>query len=186
MTAKVLTTGKDMTLLAQACVEIDKIVKGCEAFFAIYDNDPKYSFNKSMKAIMDSSDEPLILFEDDVMIKESSHFEKAISQLPEDWDLCYLGANLVAPIERYSDNLFKTFGAWTTHAVMYREPKKIGERYKDTTIMFDDWLKTNIHPNGKSFIISPMIAWQRPHKSDLWNQYTDYTRIFDDNAEKLK
>ena len=185
MKYKVLTTENNSDLLNQALREIGKISSDCEVFYAIKDKNPKYSFNKSMKAIMESSDEPLLLFEDDVMIKDSNHFENAISQLPEDWDLCYLGANLVAPIERYSDNLFKTFGAWTTHAVMYRNPKEIGLRYEDTTIMFDDWLKEHLHPNGKSFIISPMIAWQRPHKSDLWNHYADYTRIFDDSADKL-
>jgi len=51
--------------------------------------------------------------------------------------------------------------------------------------MFDDWLKTNIHSKGNTYIIKPMIAWQKPHQSDLWNGYVDYTRIFDDSAAKL-
>ena len=185
MNYKILTMPNKIGLLSKALQDIEKITDTCEVFYAIKDSNPKYSFNKSMKAIMESSDGPLMLFEDDVWIKKTKHLEDALSQLPEDWDLCYLGANLVAPVERYSENLFKTFGAWTTHAVIYKNPQEIGRRYEDTTIMFDDWLKTWYHPKGKSFIISPMIAWQRPHQSDLWNHFADYVNIFNDSANKL-
>lgn len=154
-------------------------------FYAIEDHDRKLSFNKSMKHLMDSHEETLMLFEDDVELRSINHFEEAISQLPTDWELCYLGANLVDHIERYSNNLFRTYGAWTTHAVIYNNPKKLCADYDDMNIMFDDWLRTNIHPRGKSFVISPMIAWQRPSQSDLWNHYADYNSIFDASANKL-
>ena len=68
---------------------------------------------------------------------------------------------------------------------MYNNPKELTKDYTDFNYMFDDWLKTNIHPRGNSYIISPMIAWQRPSQSDLWNHFADYTRIFDDSANKL-
>jgi hypothetical protein len=185
MVTKILTTKSRTDRLITSLKLLRDVDIHPTVFYAIEDDIPKISFNKSMKHLMDSCDETLLLFEDDVELKSINHFEEAISQLPSDWELCYLGANLVDGVERYSNNLFKTFGAWTTHAVMYNNPKKLCEQYSDYDIMFDDWLRTNIHPNGKSFIISPMIAWQKPSQSDLWNHYADYNDIFNGSANKL-
>lgn len=185
MLCKVLTTHGQELRLKQALNEINKTGLVPSICYAQQDADPKVSFNKSMKKILMESNETLLLFEDDVVIKDFNPFHKAMMQLPDDWDLCYLGANLIAPIERYSENLFKTFGAWTTHAVMYRHPNLIGETYQDTNMMFDDWLCNTIHPLGNTYIISPMIAWQRPHQSSLWSHFADYTDIFNASANKL-
>jgi hypothetical protein len=184
MEVKILTTKKSK-MLDSALKEMHRNSFSGEVVYAVQDENPKTSFNLSMQKIMNSTNGVLLLFEDDVEIRDFNHFEEAISQLPSDWELCYLGANLIAPIEKYSDNLYKTFGAWTTHAVMYNNPKELCKGYTNTSIMFDDWLKTNIHSRGNTYIIKPMIAWQKPHQSDLWNGYVDYTRIFDDSAAKL-
>lgn len=185
MIQQILTTHKAQDRLDNVLRHLDNYGFNPSPFYAIEDNNPKYSFNKSMQHIMNSHEGVLLVFEDDVLIKENAHFWDAYKQLPSDWELCYLGANIVDHVERFSKNLFWLHGAWTTHAVIYNNPKKICDGYVDTTIMFDDWLRTNIHPRGKSFIISPMMAWQSPHDSDLWNHYADYTRIFDDSANKI-
>ena len=184
MEVKILSTNNSKMLYG-ALKEMHRNSLSGEVVYAVQNNDAKTSFNLSMQKIMPSTDGVLLLFEDDVEIRDFTHFEDAISQLPSNWELCYLGANLIAPIEKYSENLYKTFGAWTTHAVMYNNPKELCKGYTDTSIMFDDWLKTNIHPRGNTYIIKPMIAWQKPHQSDLWNHFADYTRIFDDSAAKL-
>ena len=183
MKAFILTTINGTIDLAKQ--EVAKIGIDAKPFYAIVDNNPKVSFNKSIKHLMNSNDGVLALFEDDVLIKQNNHFNTAISQLPSDWELCYLGANITGAIERFSDNLFKMNGAWTTHAVIYNNPKKICDQYFDTNHMFDDWLSTQIHPRGNTYIISPMIAWQRIHKSSLWNQVADYTQLFDASANKI-
>jgi hypothetical protein len=185
MIIKILTTINASDRLFQAQREVSKLGYSAQPYYAIKDDRPQISFNRSMQDIMLNTEGILALFEDDVLIKECGHFDNAISQLPSDWELCYLGANLIAPIFRYSDNLFKIDGAWTTHAVLYNNPKELCKEYTNTEQMFDDWLREKIHPRGKSFIISPMIAWQRPHYSSLWNHIADYTQIFDDSANKL-
>ena len=48
-----------------------------------------------MKKIMSEHDGVLALFEDDVLIKQYAHYESALSQLPSDWELCYLGGNII-------------------------------------------------------------------------------------------
>lgn len=185
MICKLLTTKISNDRLKDALVHLANHHFYPEVVFALDRHDPKISFNATMKHIMETTNNELILFEDDVLLKDTSHFKDAIAQLPDDWELCYLGGNIVAPIERYSSHLFKTFGAWTTHAVMYRHPKTIGQAYTDINIMFDDWLKEHIHPKGNTYIISPMIAWQKVHRSELWGHIADYTQIFNDSANKL-
>lgn len=185
MDIKLLTTKNAISRQASAFREIGKLGYTPEIYYAIKDNNPKRSFNKSMKDITSSHECVLLMFEDDVEIKVTDHFTKAISQLPEDWELCYLGANIIGEYYRYSENLFQINGAWTTHAVMYNNPKKLCESFNDMDHMFDDWLLKYIQPRGKSFIISPMMAWQKVHYSDLWNHIADYTNIFDGTANKI-
>ena len=185
MLVKILTTKNATDRLISSVRHLDRHGIIPEVVYALDDQDPKRSFNRTMKHVMETSNDTLMMFEDDILLKENNHLEKAISQLPKDWDLCYLGANIIGPVERYSDNLFRIYGAWTTHAVIYRNPQEIGKEYTDTSIMFDAWLNENIVSRGKSYIVSPMLAWQVTHKSTLWEHIADYTRIFDDSANKL-
>lgn len=185
MNAYILTTENALDRLGSAMREVSKLGYDPIAYYAIKDENPKHSFNKSMMKIMSEHEGVLPLFEDDVVIKEYAHYESALSQLPSDWELCYLGANIIGEYSRYSDNLFSVNGCWTTHAVLYNNPKKLCESYNDHTNMFDDWLLRNIQPRLKTFIISPMMAWQKPHYSPLWNHLADYTNIFDGSANKL-
>jgi len=186
MKGYILTTENANDRLVEAMQEVSKLGYEPEPYYAIKDKDAKVSFNKSMKKIMSEHDGVLALFEDDVLIKEYAHYESALSQLPSDWELCYLGANIIGEVTRYSENLFWLNGGWTTHAVLYNNPKRFSERFIDMTYQYDDWLLKHIQPRGKSFIISPMMAWQKPHYSPLWNHHADYTNIFDGSATKIK
>lgn len=185
MKGLILTTKDKPLRLHNAQQEVAKIGIETEPFYAIENADAKISFNLSMQHIMRDNDGVLALFEDDVLIRKNNHLQTAISQLPDNWELCYLGANITGVVERYSPNLFKMNGGWTTHAVIYNNPKKICEEYFDTNHMFDDWLSNFVHPRGNTYITSPMIAWQQVHHSTLWDRVADYTEIFDNSANKL-
>lgn len=185
MKSIILTTKDKPLRLYNAEQEIAKLGIKADVFYAIENADAKLSFNLSMQHIMRNNDGVLAFFEDDVIIKDNNHYQIAINQLPTNWELCYLGANITGAVERYSDNLFKMNGGWTTHGVLFNNPKKICENYIDTTQMFDDWLSNNIHPRGNTFIISPMIAWQQIHHSMLWDRVADYTDILNNSANKL-
>lgn len=185
MKSLILTTINASDRLIQAKKEVSKLGYEAEPYYAIKNQNAKLSFNLSMQDIVRNTDEPLAMFEDDVWIKECAHYETALSQLPSDWELCYIGGNIIGEYKRYSDNLFTVNGCWTTHAVLYNNPKKLCGHYDQMDIMFDDWLLKYIQPNLKSFIISPMIAWQRPHYSELYNHHADYVSIFDGSANKI-
>ena len=77
-----------------------------------------------LKLLGEQTEFPFIILEDDCkMIEPWSLVEKAIKQLPSDWDALWLGATLDAPLERYSENLFKLRKAYCTHAIIYNSPR---------------------------------------------------------------
>jgi len=107
-----------------------------------------------------------------------------------EWDILYLGANLLDGVPEFKcASVFQIFKAWTTHAVIYniRAINYIARNYKDTTEMFDAWLSKQIEAGElNAFITSPMVAWQRPDKSDIWGVDADYTQCFIESEKKLR
>lgn len=123
-----------------------------------------------------------LFFEDDVVFGNCSHLPYAFEQLPADWDVLYLGANITnGPVVKYSQYLCKPTTAWTTHAIAMssRVMQYIVDKFDPLSgRMFDDWLSTEVLPIFNCFIVNPMCCTQRPGKSDLWNCQTDYTDCF--------
>lgn len=173
---------------------------------------PKVSFNETclgiMKGVVHYNEEQfapmyevnrIAVFEDDFELRPVGQHpinvvRYAIDDLnfwkKNEWDILYLGANLLngqpEPIGKFSSQIFK---AWTTHAVIYniRAINYIARNYKDTTEMFDAWLSKQIEAGElNAFITSPMVAWQRPDKSDIWGVDADYTQCFIDSEKKLR
>lgn len=144
-----------------------------------------------LKRFLETEGKTLLTFEDDVIFQDLQHFEAACSELPAEWDMVYLGANITDmvfgikeyPPVRYSEHLYQVKRAWTTHAVGYsRKMADIIVRHYPVQEfnMFDNWLNENILPHYKCFLINPMVAWQRPGISDLWGGVdTDYTGAFE-------
>lgn len=168
------------------------------------DNDeilgPHQSFSGSVRQILRdflASDAKTLLFlEEDCIFRDLSHVEQAISELPDAWDVLYFGANLLlwnvdppAP-ERYSEHLFRVKAAWTTHCVGFN--KKCVSYLLDnqpglSEVMFDNYLSDQL-PNLNAYVVAPMVAYQRPRISTIWQKgvIDDYTAIFDASQEKLK
>lgn len=152
------------------------------------------SFNKSqlamLQAFLETGQETLITLEDDILFQGDeweikSNLRFVIKELPLNWDIFYLGANLLCmdwekhPPVKYSSHLARIYHAWTTHAVAYR--RSVVEHIVNTyhiSKLYDAFLSENVLPYKNAFIMRPMIAWQRPGKSDLWNNESDYTDAF--------
>lgn len=183
--------------------EFDRIgLADVKQFHAIEADQPYKSFCLSMyimlKVFLATGKDTLLIFEDDVIFKKLDHVEAAFSQLPPDWDILFLGANITTmvtgiaefPPVKYSPYLHRVRRAWTTHAVLYSRKvvEKIVQLYPVNSFeMYDFWLSQNILPNNKCFLINPMIAWQRPGKSDLWGgKQTDYTGAFQWGDKSMK
>ncbi len=112
----------------------------------------------------------LLVCEDDVCFLHQGRelFDRAYKQLPEGWDMLYLGGNIHEPAERYSENLFCiTKGVHCNHAILYSQKARdyILSNYEVTSNeikAFDHWLYMFGQAQMNCFIMSPMIAFQHP------------------------
>jgi hypothetical protein len=149
---------------------------------------PHQSFNRSVRTILEyfmrSPYQRLLLLEDDVTFVRPEIADEAVKQLPDDWDILYLGANIMHPTGQkptpYSAHLCRVYDAWTTHAIAFNK-KVVNFILQNqpglSEAMFDYWLSGNLS-RFNSYIVSPMAAYQRPGKSLIWNTATNYETIF--------
>lgn len=173
-----------------ALTEFKRVGVDVDFFYAYPGVDPFASFNLSQSMMIQDAKGnggSLLAFEDDVIFKRTDHLDAALMELPAHWGIVYLGCNITGATKKYSDHLHSVSSAWTTHALGYSEevikyihsnydPKKHG--------MYDDWLSKTVLPRFACFVVNPMVCWQRPCKSDLWDKTVDYTDCFV-NGDKM-
>jgi hypothetical protein len=112
----------------------------------------------------------LTFFEDDFELTDGWEdvLRKAWDDVPKDFDLLYLGANLTDKPERLTNNLVRIRGAWTFHGVMISGAviEYIFRNYDpNKNLVFDEWLR-RISPMRRFFMVYPMICYQREGFSD--------------------
>lgn len=182
-------------------IEFNRVGLEVEKFQSIADIGPHQSFSHSVRRILIdflySGARTLLHVEDDCTFRDLSYLPTALAQLPDDWDIVYLGANLilwgdgtVAPPERYSDHLFRVYGAWTTHAIGFNRkvvPFILEHQVGYSEQMIDNWLSQQL-PGLKAYVVAPMVAYQRPRISSIWGKGTvdDYTPIFEASDARLR
>ncbi len=129
------------------------------------------SHRRLMEKIRDEDNGMTLILEDDCDFNDKVLIlSKYMRELPEDWDLLYLGGiNQDAP-ESYSDHLDLAKNILQTHAYIIRDkfiPTLLetltNHRWK-VDIVFSEAIK-----RGKCFICTPPIAVQRESHSDINN-----------------
>lgn len=126
----------------------------------------------------------ILVLEDDVNIIEdiNQYMPLILKELPEDFDLLYLGANLNAPLKPVKNctHILSCGYMLTTHAILYSSKartvllhdmvengiKKV-EGWKEP---FDQTCERLLQRRGKCYISNPMIAVQHDGHSDVLNQ----------------
>lgn len=169
-----------------------------ERFQSLPDIGPHQSFSKSEREILCQfwleEKKTLLHVEDDCIFRDLDHLESALRELPEDWDILYLGANLVCwnngepQPERYSEHLFRVKAAWTTHAIAYNRKcvhEILTKQPMFSECMFDQYLSNRLH-EFNAYCVAPMVAYQRPRWSSIWQRADDYTPIFEASELRLK
>lgn len=196
---RIICLSADEAEYALATAEFARVGLSVEKYQAVKEIGPHQSFSHSERNILldflYSDDNRLLHLEDDVVFRDLTHLPAAISQLPDDWDILYLGANLVLwndgnepEPERYSDHLFRVRAAWTTHAIAYHKRcvRRILEGQPSfDEAMWDNHLSTRL-PELNAFIVAPMVAWQRPRFSQIWQRKDDYSEVFAMSEMRLK
>ena len=154
-------------------------------YFALPHIGPHQSFNMSFVAVLgefwNSNDDTLLFLEDDAIISDWDRYYDALKELPSDWGMLYLGANVRENgSSPYSKNLVRLHKAWTTHAVLINRPvaEYILKFYNDfSETMADTWIADNVMDKFKCFMVSPIIATQRAGFSDIWGHEVDYSDV---------
>jgi hypothetical protein len=185
MTARVVHLENRPDRLSGLNEEMAKIGLEYEIFLAVNPPDclssatgSVHSHLEALKGISGN----LFTFEDDVCFIDQAReiFDLAYAELPSDWDMVYLGGNPKVPQIRYSKHLFKSEGGiHTNHAILYSEKARefILKEYDYRTNeigIYDHWLFMVGQKQMNCFIISPMIAWQKPGFSNCRGDYQDY------------
>lgn len=143
---------------------------------------------KTFNQIFSKADGDLLIFEDDATYRGTIlDLQNAINDLPEDWEMLMLGANVKdSRIDRVTKNLARINGAWTTHGILYSHKLCKELANLEFSVPIDEYFRTVVHPRGNSYIVYPFLSYQRPSNSDIEGGYKDYTRLFQDSEEKIK
>jgi GR25 family glycosyltransferase involved in LPS biosynthesis len=166
----------------QTISECDKLGIHVKRVEAIAESSGWEGCRKSHLSILSKAKPMFMILEDDVKFTGTMHdIEQCMSDLPSDWDMLYLGANLQAPIEKYSDKLYRLKSAYGTHAIIYNSQrvvdfivqKNAGGRKIDVFYAEQVMEKFNV------FATRPMLATQRPSLSDISQSYQYYTHLED-------
>ena len=135
-------------------------------------------FNKSMHFALEGEGNILILEDDCVFDGHFCDLETAISELPEDFDMLYLGANVKSRQKNHSAHLYHLTDAWTSHAIYYsaKGRKFCFDNFREgEQTIYDEWVNTVGQQSGlKRFIVKPFLATQADGFSDIWGANTVY------------
>jgi len=156
------------------------------------------SFYKTIEKAYEKKFNSILIFEDDfefIHSKDDTNLflKKSIDNLPPDWDIFYLGANIMydyssCPIEKFSDNLLKVNSAYCCHAISFsnRAISKILEIFPDESIFIekmndykaiDIFLANHFCFNNLCFLSSEILCSQSPGFSSIENCMTDYSDL---------
>ena len=129
----------------------------------------------------------LCFFEDDFELTDNWEeiLEKAWKDLPDDWDMLYLGANLTISPRKVTDNLMRVRGAYLMHATILNNKfiRYILSHYNPIAVpIIDEWYRV-IAQERKFYMTYPMISYQRDNYSDFLAQYIYYD-IFNNQLYK--
>lgn len=124
----------------------------------------------------------VLIFEDDVQFLYNANevLIKSLEQLPKDWDMLYLGANIERPAYQVSENLAKLTFAYSTHAyavnLQYSSVSTdlININIDPETIHNDVEYNNRIIPNYNCYVCVPIIATQRASYSDIEKKFMSY------------
>ena len=159
----------------------------------VLDNRP-LAFNKSVYRAMEiAKGDDVFLFEDDVVFT----FDPGMLDVPNIPGVLsvHLGCNIMGQWQmptKYNDEFALLHNCWQSHATYYSaecvnfilanmNPNEISEQQP----IFDEWFRRTVLPMGRSYVMRPMIAYQRPSFSDIWNTQADYTQCHIDGNKYL-
>lgn len=163
-----------------------------ERFPALTGNNGMHGLHLSNQAVFKQhAGKHLLVLEDDVVFNRPiTALQDAYGDLPNDWDMLYLGGNPDRPQYRHSAWLYQANGILTTHAILYSAKMTTWlannmqvPNVVDRQNTIDVWFAKEIQPKFNCFIVYPQIAGQRFGYSDICNMDINYKYF---NQKSLK
>jgi len=163
-----------------------------------------HCIKKGVEDAMVGGYDSFAVFEDDVVFADQwPLIAEAINELPDTFDMLSLGCNIIGMSTtewqmptKYSDRLAVLHNAWQTHAIVWsldgaRQVIELFQYHNDEfavegLMIFDEWLRNMVYPLECSFVMNPMVAYQRPDFSDLNQAPSDYTSCFTEGNRYLQ
>jgi GR25 family glycosyltransferase involved in LPS biosynthesis len=138
------------------------------------------SHRKVLQEAQDIGLNNVLIFEDDVVFTKdfSERLSKAIAELPEDWDIFYLGASFHKTTVQISSQLSRADETYCNHAIGINKStidlllKKVSEN--DVI----DKVIASLQSQIKAYAITPSICVQYANHSDIQEKYVDYSWLF--------
>lgn len=168
-----------------------------QRFEAITGEVPYQAFNQSQFECLKLASEYdySTIYEDDTVFANYGHATQALTELPLDFDLLFLGCNLVGSDiinftkpARFSPHLFRVYDCWQSHSVSYSKKaiNYILERFDPmNSPTYDEWIRVNVLKELQCFVIAPQITYQLAGKSDIWGVNADYSGCFNQGNKLL-
>jgi hypothetical protein len=146
-----------------------------ERFSAIKREKGQDGFTESTRTVLSQIIEfPTLVCEDDcVLLERWMVVQRAMAELPLEWDALWLGATLTQPLERYSDYLFRLKRAYTSHAIIYYSKRMVDYILRlnvPSGINLDIFYFTHVQEKFNCFITNPICATQSDGYSDVSGQ----------------
>jgi len=142
---------------------------------------------------LDAGHRNLLVFEDDVqMVVEPEEFERvmdlALIELPYNYDMLYLGANLPNPrrVSEYSAHLLRTIRALALHAVAYSRRGMEEILSLEPRLPIDLQIAEEINTAGGSFVTYPLLCTQKESFSDIEKRPTNYACFIEDRYKEVE
>jgi len=127
----------------------------------------------------------VLIFEDDVIFPQNSesvkHFEQAMQELPENWDLLFLGCDFRLPPDRYTTHLDRVHSALCLHAYAINAKafdgliKALEDGLQEEQVIPVDHVYLNVLEQNtyQAFSCNPLLAEQRDGSPSSITTYTN-------------
>lgn len=141
------------------------------------------------------------ILEDDIYFpftKEKTHrvLALALENMPIGWEVLYLGGMVFSGAFQgfhVAPGVASAHGLVCTHGMIYNDgvPAKILKEFDHPSIysqkmnIYDCFLANRWHRKTTCFVVNPMVAWQHAGYSDLSNQASVGTGMFELTQEKI-
>lgn len=149
-----------------SAIALDDPVAGCKA--------------SHLMALTKYDTETVFVFEDDSVFIEdfNSKFGQAMENLPDDWDMVYLGAHIV-DTQRVNDYWLRSTVCSSTHA--YGIKADVRSALVETANNYDghiDVAYSKLHRKIKAYIARPTLVYQGASYSDIRGEEVDYKGLY--------